>query len=59
MANYVIKDKNATVREDEIYDWFSKQENATITEYQKHPFEFVKKITQNVNRYIDFVNGHR
>lgn len=59
MANFDIKnDRNdAIVREDEIYDWFSKRENAVLTGYQENPFEFVRQITRNVNRYIDFSNG--
>ena len=59
MANYDIKnDRNdATVREDEIYNWFSKKENATLTGYHESPFKFVRQITLNVNRYIDFSNG--
>ena len=60
MANYEIKNErnDAIVREDEIYDWFSKKENADLTRYKENPFEFVRKITRNVNRYIDFSNGH-
>ena len=59
MANYEIKnDRNdATLREDEIYDWLSKKENAGLTGYQKDPFEFVRQITRNVERYIDFSKG--
>ena len=59
MANYDIKNKRneAIVREDEIYDWFSKKENEALTGYQEKPFEFVRQITRNVNRYIDFSNG--
>ena len=59
MANYDIKNErnDAIVREDEIYDWFSKKDNAALTGYQENPFEFVRQITRNVNRYIDFSNG--
>ncbi len=59
MANYDIKNErnDAIVREDEIYDWFSKKENAALTGYKENPFEFVRQITRNVNRYIDFSNG--
>ena len=59
MANYDIKNErnDAIVREDEIYDWFSKKDNAALTCYQKNPFEFVRQIKRNVNRYIDFSNG--
>ena len=56
MANYDVKNyrNEASLREDEIYDWISKKENATLTGYQENPFEFVRQITRNVNRYIDF-----
>ncbi len=59
MANYDIKNErnDAIVREDEIYDWFSKKDNAALTGYQKNPFEFVRHIKRNINRYIDFSNG--
>ncbi len=58
MANYEIKNErnDAIVYEDKIYDWFSKEGKAP-TGYQKKPFEFVRQITRNVNRYIDFSNG--
>ena len=60
MANYNTNEndrKDTIVREDEIYDWLSKKENATLTGYQENPFEFVRQITRNVNRYINFSNG--
>lgn len=59
MANYVIKNKrfDSLVREDEIYDWFSRQENAALTEYQTDPFGFVRHIIRNVKCYIDLSNG--
>lgn len=59
MANYDIKNErnDAIVREDEIYDWFAKKENATLTGYQENPFKFVRQIEHNVRRYIDFRNG--
>ena len=59
MANYRIRNErnDPIVREDEIYDWFSKRENAALTAYQETPFEFVRQITRNVNRYIDFSKG--
>lgn len=59
MANYDIKNErnDAIIREDEIYDWFSKKENAILTGYQENSFEFIRKIIRNVNCYIDFSNG--
>ena len=59
MANYEIKNKrsDSIVREDEIYDWFSKEENIALVGYKESPFDFVKKIINNVKRYVDFSNG--
>ena len=64
MANYKIEiyrsekeRRDAVVREDEIYDWFIKKENAAICEYASKPFEFVRKITQNVDLYLGFAKG--
>ena len=60
MANYVINknDRNdAIIREDEIYDWVSKKENASLTGYREKPFELVRLITRDVGRYIDFNSG--
>ncbi|MEP3524003.1 MAG: DUF262 domain-containing HNH endonuclease family protein [Hyphomicrobiales bacterium] len=59
MANYDIKNErsDAIVREDEIYDWFSKKKNAALTGYQDDPFKFVRQITRNVSCYVDFSNG--
>lgn len=56
MANYSIKHnrKDAIVREDEIYDWFSEEGNAELTGYKKDPFGFVCRVIRNVNQYIDF-----
>lgn len=59
MANYKIaNDRNdAIVREEEIYDWFSRKENAALTGYQEKPFELVRKIIRNVEKYISFGEG--
>jgi hypothetical protein len=64
MANYKIEifrsekeRRDAVVREDEIYDWFIKKENAALCEYTTRPFEFVRKIVQNVERYLWYANG--
>lgn len=58
MANYVIKNQrgDSTVREDEIYDWFVAKDNATLCNYSNKPFEFVRKVTQNVKHYLNFNN---
>jgi hypothetical protein len=64
MANYVIEiDRNekerrdAVVREDEIYDWFIKKQNASLCEYTTRPFEFVRKIVRNVDLYLGYAKG--
>jgi hypothetical protein len=59
MANYVIKNErgDAVVREDEIYDWFIKKDNAALCDYANKPFEFVRKIIRNVEHYLAFSNG--
>jgi hypothetical protein len=66
MANYefVIKrgDSRRTdsvVREDEIYDWFTKKENAVICGYQDKPFEFVRELVRNVEHFLNFTKGLR
>lgn len=60
MANYVIKNDrgDAVVREDEIYDWFVKDENAALCGYAERPFEFVRKISRNVEHYLNFIEGN-
>ncbi|HEY5041604.1 MAG TPA: DUF262 domain-containing protein [Verrucomicrobiae bacterium] len=64
MANYKIeidrgeKDrKDAVVRENEIYDWFIKKENAALCQYRDKPLEFVSKIIRNVEHYLNFARG--
>jgi hypothetical protein len=59
MANYTIKSdrSDSIVREDEIYDWFTKPENATACGYAKNPFEFVRKVVSNVESYLAYADG--
>ncbi|MTI73898.1 MAG: DUF262 domain-containing protein [Stenotrophomonas sp.] len=59
MANYVIKNErnDSVVREDEIYDWFIAKGNAALCDYEGKPFEFVRKVTRNVEHYLAFANG--
>jgi hypothetical protein len=59
MANYTVKNKrgDAVVREDEIYDWFVDKDNSALCDYASKPFEFVRKVTRNVESYIAFGNG--
>lgn len=59
MANYKVKNAKgeAIVREDEIYTWITDSENAKQCNYEKAPFDFVKKMQQNVKDYINFSKG--
>lgn len=59
MANYKVKNerRDGVVREDEIYDWLIKQDNAILCGYRTDPFGFVGKIIRNVERYIAFREG--
>jgi hypothetical protein len=60
MANYVIRNdrRDAVVREDEIYDWFVDKQNAALCEYKNKPFEFVRKITRDVDQYLAFTESY-
>lgn len=60
MANYKINNSrgDSVVREDEIYDWFVKKDNAALCDYANKPFEFVRKIVRNVENYLAFINGN-
>jgi uncharacterized protein with ParB-like and HNH nuclease domain len=59
MANYKIENdkSDATVREDEIYDWFINKKNAALCDYSSKPFEFVRKIINNVESFVAFAAG--
>lgn len=59
MANYVIKNSrgDAVIREDEIYNWFLDKNNTALCNYKEKPFEFVRKVTRNVEHYLNFTMG--
>lgn len=59
MANYKINNerKDNILREDEIYKWITKEENARMCGYQGNPFEFVRKIINFTDIYINFSMG--
>lgn len=57
MANYRITNKDAIIREDEIYDWFVNKDNCALCGYEERPFEFVRKIVRNVEQYLAFSDG--
>lgn len=59
MANYFIKNEKgeSVIYEDKIYDWFIDKDNARLCDYAGKPFEFVRKVTRNVEHYINFTKG--
>ena len=59
MANYKIENdrSDSTVREDEIYEWFTNKKNVTRCNYQTEPFVFVRKIIKNVETFMSFTQG--
>ena len=59
MANYKIENerRDHVVREDEIYGWLTKKENAQLCNYADKPFEFVRKIIRSVDHYLAFARG--
>lgn len=59
MANYKIENdrRDAVVREDEIYDWLTKKDNAKTCNYVDQPFVFVRKIFRNAEHYLAFAAG--
>lgn len=59
MANYRIQNGrgDGVVREDEIYDWFVNKDNVALCDYASKPFEFVRRVTRNVDHYLAFANG--
>lgn len=59
MANYRsdVGAKDGVVREDGIYDWLTERDNAALCGYQKAPFDFVRKVSRNVELYLGFIDG--
>ena len=59
MANYKIENdrSDSTVREDEIYEWFTNKKNIALCNYQTEPFVFVRKIIKNVETFMSFTQG--
>ncbi len=59
MANYKIENdrSDSTVREDEIYEWFTNKTNIALCNYQTEPFVFVRKIIKNVDTFMSFTQG--
>lgn len=62
MANYKFEmersgSSDSVVREDEIYSWFTKKENAEMCGYRDRPFEFIRQIIRNTEHYLNFREG--
>lgn len=59
MANYTIgRDvPDGVIREDEIYDWLTRKDNATQVNYAEKPFAFVAKLAHSVELYVGFQKG--
>jgi len=57
MANYDVKKPNGEeiIREDEIYDWITKNESQCS--YESDPFGFVDFLHANANAYVNYVKG--
>lgn len=54
--NSYSKDKPENVmREDLIYDWM--HDHADLCEYNKDPFGFVQRLTENAQCYVNFAKG--
>ncbi|MBN1234106.1 MAG: DUF262 domain-containing protein, partial [Candidatus Coatesbacteria bacterium] len=57
MANYYIdNEKDNVLREQDIYNWVLKNTN-TSNEIERKPIDFIKKIKNNVEIYIDILNN--
>lgn len=56
MSNYDVSgEKDGILREDQIYDWLSK--NNSQCHYEEKPFAFVQKMKQNVDRYCEYLQA--
>jgi len=53
ISNYDVK--GGVLREDQIYDWLSK--NNSQCQYEEKPFSFVQKMKQNVDRYCEYLQA--
>ncbi len=59
MANYNVNSPKGDeiLREDEIYKWITKPENAIQCNYEKEPFGFVDLLISNAAIYVKFFKG--
>jgi uncharacterized protein with ParB-like and HNH nuclease domain len=56
MANYNVNSPKGDeiLREDEIYKWISKEENAKQCKYEQEPFDFVDLLISNAEIYVKY-----
>jgi len=57
MASYPIGSRDEIIREDGIYDWLTKKQNAKLVGYESEPFHFVGRLKHAVNLYLGFLRG--
>lgn len=59
MANYNVNSPKGDeiLREDEIYKWITKPENAKQCNYEKEPFEFVELLIENASIFVKYFKG--
>lgn len=59
MANYNVNSPKGDeiIREDEIYNWITKTENAKQCNYENAPFAFVDLLIENADIYVKFLKG--
>ena len=59
MANYNVNSPKGDeiLREDEIYKWITKPENAQQCNYERKPFEFVELLIENASIFVKYFKG--
>lgn len=59
MANYNVNSPKGDeiLREDEIYKWITKPENAKQCNYEQEPFDFVELLIENASIYVKYFKG--
>lgn len=59
MANYTIEGErnNGILREDDIYNWITKSENADQVNYLSKPVDFVIDLTQSAELFVKYFRG--
>jgi len=59
MANYNVNSPKGDeiLREDEIYNWITKQENKVQCNFERKPFDFVALLIENAEIYVKYFKG--